>query len=172
MPLRKFFTILREPYPLPSLEKIRVDIGCFPIYNGGTMDEYIEVGIAELCGCYLLLWKGEVVYVGRAENILQRLCAHRYSLLRYLRNKHVGLHQKVIRFDRIRFAFCTRSEMDRRERELIVQYRPRYNTQHIPRRQIDIEALIAKAGLEKEDWAIGLGLADASEKSLPSLRRF
>jgi hypothetical protein len=136
------------------------------------MDEYIEVGIADLCGCYLLLWKGEVVYAGKAENVLQRVVTHRGNLLRFLRNRYKGSNDKVIRFDTIRFAFCNRSEMDRREIELISKHRPRYNTQHIPRRQIDIEALIAKAGLEKEDWAIGLGLADASEKSLPSLRRF
>jgi excinuclease UvrABC nuclease subunit len=134
------------------------------------MKDFYEVPAADMSGCYLLLWKGEVVYAGKSTNVLMRLTSHRNSMARYLMGKPGN--ERVIRFDTMRFCFCSKGEIDRLEAQLIARYEPRFNVKLKNRRDIDLGALIAKAGLEKEEWVTGLNLTDASENSRPSLRRF
>ena len=136
------------------------------------MKDFFEVSAADMSGCYLLLWRGEVVYVGKSSNVLMRLTTHRNNLARHLMGKHGYENSRVIRFDTMRFCFCARGEIDKVEVQLIAQYRPRFNVKLKGRREIDLGALIAKAGLEKDEWVTGLNLIDASESSQPSLRRF
>jgi len=63
------------------------------------------------CGCYVLLWRGEVAYVGQTENPMQR----------------IGNHSRSYRFDRVWFVPCRAEDLLDLEDHLIYHLRPRLN---------------------------------------------
>ena len=110
-------------------------------------------------GVYLLFWKGAVVYVGQSVQVFARICTHRNTLSRLLKGKPMeayGYSRRPIRFDKFRIYFCKKDELLKLEREMIRLYKPRWNTvdkEDRVRKEIDIDALIARAKLDQADLA-------------------
>jgi len=73
--------------------------------------------ISELlgCGCYVLLWRSEVVYVGQSGTPLRR----------------IGEHSKNIKFDRVWFVPCRKGDLLDLEDHLISYLRPKVNKKTI-----------------------------------------
>ncbi len=90
-------------------------------------DGFFDVSDILQSGIYALTWRGEVVYVGQAKRLFVRLYTHASS--RY-RLRKVTMGKKTIKgsvFDGICVLPCSELELDRREREMIQKYRPKYN---------------------------------------------
>ena len=108
----------------------------------------IEFQYPEFSGCYALLSDGEVTYVGKSLNVLQRLYIHRNRLKRRAagRNDYASQSRVLRGWDSVRIYPCPTRELDQLERELILLYNPRDNVQ-VPRawKSIDMAALIARA---------------------------
>lgn len=62
-------------------------------------------------GCYLLRHMGEVVYVGQSSDVLSRMEGHK---------------DKV--FDSVEMVWCGKGERDDREKALIQEFKPKYNS--------------------------------------------
>ncbi len=83
-------------------------------------------------GVYVLVWKGEVVYIGKSKCMVARIYAHRS-----LHRRHPGsdvpkwLKVKGIKFDEIHVKPCLLSDVDRVEQEMIRLYKPKFNTYHV-----------------------------------------
>ena len=78
------------------------------------------------CGCYVLEYRGTIVYVGKSVKPFARLANHLSAFRRNGLSKHSG-SVKGILFDRVWFKQCMSGELDGLERSLIDQFRPRYN---------------------------------------------
>ncbi len=94
---------------------------------------------------YLLLCRGEVVYVGQSDNVFSRIASHYQRMQRKARGKaavYVTMEhtEEVIVFDEVRFRPCPRHELDREELALIQRYRPKHN-QRMNRPRISIGEL-------------------------------
>jgi hypothetical protein len=63
------------------------------------------------CGCYVLLWRREVDYVGQSENPFGR----------------IGTHSRNHRFDRVWFIPCAKKDLLDLEDYLIFNLRPKRN---------------------------------------------
>ena len=129
-----------------------------------VMKEFVEVSVRSYAGCYALLNKGTVVYVGQSKNVFTRVSNHRNTLRRWLvrksnYNEDQGVIGKIIHFDTVRVYPCSEEELDQLERRLIYDHQPELNVnlkKHEPRqkRNIDIKTLIAKAGLDASEWTL------------------
>lgn len=75
-------------------------------------------------GVYALVWCGEVVYVGKATQVLQRINSHRTALLNERKRKTT---RKAIPFSTFWFKPCAHSDLDRLEQELITKWQPKFN---------------------------------------------
>ena len=73
-----------------------------------------KMGIKNI-GCYILIRKNEVVYVGKSVNLLSRINTH--------------LNEGLKDFDDYDFIYCEKDELDKKESELIKKYNPEYNIQ-------------------------------------------
>lgn len=82
-------------------------------------------------GVYILIHRGEVVYVGKAKRMLNRLAAH-LSVRSAQRKDRVPswLPIKGIYYDKVLISPCHPDRIDALERSMIDLYRPRYNDQH------------------------------------------
>jgi hypothetical protein len=115
----------------------------------------IEMSYPEFSGCYALVSAGRVVYVGQSRNVLLRLSTWRNNLRRFTQGKNIdygSTSNKVIHFDRVRLYPCPRAELDVLEDELILLWDPELNIRKPPRRNIDINYLVAQAGFDINEW--------------------
>lgn len=81
---------------------------------------------------YLLLWKGQVVYVGQSVAVYSRIADHRSAMNRALRRKRQSINNGSIRlvlFDKVLVRFCSQADLDRLEFEYIQRYDPPGNVQ-------------------------------------------
>lgn len=95
-------------------------------------------------GCYILLARGEVVYVGKAKAMLQRVYAHRNLWSAKRRGKPIPswlTPVKDIYFDEVHVVPVPLDRVDEVERQLIDIYKPRLNK--LLKTQEKIEAPIA-----------------------------
>lgn len=103
------------------------------------MKELVERGFVDLsymlhCGVYVLLYKGEAVYVGKSNNPPAR----------------IGQHSRKIAFDQILFLRCKKEELDRVERDLIFELSPELNVDYLPvgitikHNQLSLELIMAR----------------------------
>lgn len=96
------------------------------------MEGAVDVSQILGAGCYLLLFYEEIVYVGKARNLLKRIYAHR-NLWERSRERRFALRgMKPIRFTGVMVIPCKEYDLDRMEQELIRRYRPKYNEKHKP----------------------------------------
>ena len=100
-------------------------------------------------GVYLLVWKGEVLYVGKSLNIFHRIGQHvtamrrhKKGLLRYKSKEEVPF----IEFDRIMVKWVPLAEIDREELKLIQRFLPEHNVK-MNRVNIDVSNIPGVAKL-------------------------
>jgi excinuclease UvrABC nuclease subunit len=82
-------------------------------------------------GCYLLFWKGVVVYVGKSENVFTRVATHWNQMTR----KRLGLpispntlaSGKLVEFDAVELIPIPMHSLGQEELRLIQVYQPKYN---------------------------------------------
>lgn len=108
-------------------------------------------GAASPSGVYALLWKGEVVYVGQAKNVYQRITTH-YN--RLIDNTYVAgfvtpgdIRGMTIRYDSAMVLWTAVEDLKDVEQELIWRLRPKYNRQvlgPIPKVKVNLAALKLK----------------------------
>lgn len=100
------------------------------------LGSFQQVGGLLRAGVYVLLYRREVVYVGKSTLLLTRLYQHRNNYQRVNRGRRGGplmAGAKAILFDDIRVFPCAREDLDRIEREMIAKFRPEHNTQLVPK---------------------------------------
>jgi GIY-YIG catalytic domain len=101
---------------------------------------------------YCLVWKGEVVFVGRSKSVYWRFAHHRNDLVRKDGAKNsrfyftAGSYRKEVPFDDIWILFCEPEDLVRLELKYIDLFRPRYNPvlTPLPNLKVDIKALAAQ----------------------------
>lgn len=95
-------------------------------------------------GVYLLLYQGEVVYVGKSLRIFGRLESHHLNLRRVLAGKppYHSQHGPVIMFDDVWIRFLPVDRIDAEEIRLIRHYQPKHNN-HFRRVKFEIKHLPA-----------------------------
>lgn len=101
-------------------------------------------------GVYALCADGEVLYVGQAKNVYQRLTTHYnakrrikvYATVKLLSPGDVRVNP--IPYDSVMVKWVPIAELDRIERELILRLRPKFNIQirePLPKVKVDLAAL-------------------------------
>jgi excinuclease UvrABC nuclease subunit len=103
-------------------------------------------------GVYLLAWKGEVMYVGQAKKVINRICAHSQAWDRYRKTGIIPAdNRKAVRFDQVFIRPCAESDLDRVERQMIAKFNPRWNKNHkvSPKPEMIQINLVAALGLRK-----------------------
>lgn len=119
--------------------------------------QFLDVSKLMHCGCYALLKKGEVVYVGKSKKPLWRLTRHFANQNREMPNGREyfssggggpTLNGRGIKFDGIRFYPCMLGQLDVIEGALIKKFLPKYNTRGMPPQPIppELKTLLAQAG--------------------------
>ena len=90
-------------------------------------------------GCYLLFWKGEVVYVGKSENVFQRVGVHWQQLTRRKLGMPISpgtmAEGKIIEFDAVELIPVPMYSLWQEELRLIQIYQPKYN-ERLNRQQV------------------------------------
>lgn len=89
--------------------------------------EFVDVGMLQGSGVYMLTHRGKVVYVGRSKHLVVRLYQHQHAM-RHPRQRYPGC-PKAMTFDGIKVLPLPQSQLDYMERELIAFYKPVYNVQ-------------------------------------------
>ncbi|TXH42311.1 MAG: GIY-YIG nuclease family protein [Desulfurellales bacterium] len=93
------------------------------------MDGFIEASGFLRSGVYMLLFKGQVVYIGKAKSMLERVYAHRTHAKRQLKGKVPDwLPLRAIHFDQVLIRPCELAMLDALEQQLIAKHNPQYNT--------------------------------------------
>lgn len=91
--------------------------------DGGAMSGFLNFSGGLRCGVYALTYRGRVVYVGKATRPFQRIAQHQSRLDRRRKGKDIP----AILFDGVILHSCMLAELDRIEKAMIEQYKPRYN---------------------------------------------
>lgn len=97
------------------------------------VEDFVQFSvIGGTSGVYLLLLKGEVVYVGQSLNVFARIATHWCNLQRVRRGKlpysASFYDMAVFLFDEVRMKLCLVQDLDREELALIQRFRPKHNT--------------------------------------------
>lgn len=99
------------------------------------MDEFVRFDLRfGVCGVYLLLRKGEVVYAGQSTNLFARIGVHYQTMRRKQRGLHAyisandPIRSNPLVFDEVRLKPCAKAELDREEMALIQSHMPKHNT--------------------------------------------
>ena len=93
-------------------------------------------------GVYVLLWAGEVVYVGQAKRLYRRIYTHRSLWERKRSGKATPSNLgKVMQFSAVTVYPCAESDLDRLEGEMIAKYRPKYNQARVPSAKLSLASL-------------------------------
>jgi len=99
------------------------------------MPEHPHIDISKLlhCGCYALLKKGEVIYVGKSKKPMVRLYTHFSNRGKVLGQNMWGgysgptLNDRGVSFDGVWFWPCMLGQLGTIEMYLIRKYMPKYN---------------------------------------------
>jgi hypothetical protein len=81
-------------------------------------------------GVYLLLWKGEVLYVGKSLNVFHRVGQHISGMRRHKKGLRPSKGKEeipLIEFDQIKVKWVPIERLDAEEMKLIQRYLPEYN---------------------------------------------
>lgn len=97
------------------------------------LDGFVNISEILQGGVYALVYHGEVIYVGKAKKMLNRLTAH-LSLYAAKRKRPVPdwLSIQGIYYDEVWVRPCHPDRVDALEREMIALYRPRKNIYLVP----------------------------------------
>lgn len=124
-------------------------------------------------GVYGLYWVEELVYVGKATKLLQRIYTHRNLWERKRSGKPMPktgpqARARAIAFSKVMIRPCELSDLDRLETELIARFRPKYNTLLVPQGKISL----AEMGLELNVWGTTISFVEKEVKHEGFVRRF
>lgn len=99
-------------------------------------------------GVYALVYRREVVYVGKAKRMLNRVYAH-LSIWAAKRKGKVPTWLPVdgIYFDEVHIRPCHPDDIDRIEREMIARYKPRLNTRLMSKEPLTAPFSISVKGI-------------------------
>lgn len=111
-----------------------------------SLDGFTKVGPVLEAGVYALVWRREVVYVGKSIALLTRIYTHR-NLWRRRGTRIQRGGVKGILFDEVWVMPALPSDLDRLEREMIAKFRPRLNQKLVPKADALPSAVVASIGL-------------------------
>ena len=100
-------------------------------------------------GVYVLMWKGEVLYVGKSLNIFHRIGQHVTAMRRHKKGKlpyNSKREVPFIEFDQIMVKWIPIHMIDREELKLIQRFLPEYN-EKMNRVNIDVSDIPGVAKL-------------------------
>ncbi len=104
---------------------------------------FIDISAVIRSGIYLLLYKGEVVYVGQSVRLSSRIAGHVNLKGKVRKPSMLGRRAlPAIRFDGVQIMGCVLSDLDRIEKQMIERYQPKYNINHNPKPSISLDMLI------------------------------
>jgi excinuclease UvrABC nuclease subunit len=95
------------------------------------MQDFLDFSALLGPGIYALVVRGEVIYVGKAKRLLSRIYAHKTNGRRTVSRS--TFRDKPIYFTHIWVCPCKEIDLDRIEREMIHRYRPKENTNLVPK---------------------------------------
>lgn len=106
------------------------------------LEGFIPMGDILGSGVYVLLCKGEVVYVGKSRAMLARITAHKegWSKMR-LRKAPKWITVKGIDFDDVYIYPCPRDMIDELEQATIRYYKPKHNILHNKPEKLHLQSL-------------------------------
>lgn len=92
----------------------------------------LPIGVFNASGCYALVGRGVVLYVGQSLAIYSRLASHSNNFRRVAKGKRpygngMNSWQPVVKFDEVWIYPCQPSDMASLEIQLIQEFQPRYN---------------------------------------------
>jgi len=94
---------------------------------------FIDVSAVLQGGVYALVHRGEIVYIGKAKRMLNRVYAHlNIASAKAKRTVPSWLPIKGVYYDAVFIRPCHPDRVDALEREMIDLYRPRHNIQLKP----------------------------------------
>ncbi len=114
----------------------------------GELAGFLPAGEMLKAGVYALMYKGRVVYIGKAKCMLVRVYSHRSLAGRKVIPRNLPTSAKGVKFDDCHIRPCSLDVIDELEREMIELYRPQYNTQLKPKLIPPSRAAITIGGRE------------------------
>lgn len=127
------------------------------------MEELEKAGFAQvpwrevMIAVYVLVLKGEVVYVGQSRSIYSRLAQHYWGMGRKRDRRQFGLSEgenERIEFDEVWLRWANMRNVDTLEREMIHRFKPAHNRQkytELPKVNIDLAVLALRAGVSLKE---------------------
>lgn len=109
------------------------------------LEGFQEITAILHCAVYALVWRREVVYVGKTNQPWVRLYSHVRARGKTI-HRPVGYRQvkQGIKFDQVFVRPCMLGQLDELEVQMIHKYRPRYNIKDAPKATPkDIEWLVS-----------------------------
>lgn len=92
---------------------------------------FVEVSEILRSGVYVLVHRGQVIYIGKSKSMLSRIYSHRNLHNSKAKGREVpwwiASMLPGIQFDEIHVRPCSLEALDALEREMIDLYRPKYN---------------------------------------------
>lgn len=94
-----------------------------------TFDGFDDVSKTLRCGVYILVARGQVIYIGKAKSMLARLNTHRRKWADKRKGNKLADFIPIpgLLFDEVHIRPCTIETIDALEREMIDRYKPKYN---------------------------------------------
>lgn len=91
-------------------------------------------------GVYALTLHGEIIYVGKAKVVIQRIYAHWNAMCR-LRSGKPPFERgpQAFVFTGMKLCPCSNYDLDRIEKQMIARYRPKHNTRLVPKGRVSLE---------------------------------
>jgi hypothetical protein len=96
-------------------------------------DQFLTIPVRDgVCGVYLLLREGKVVYAGQSLNVFTRIGQHHQLMVRMRKGLKVQANamkpEAYVAFDEVRIKQCAKRDLDKEEIILIQRYMPQHNT--------------------------------------------
>lgn len=95
------------------------------------LEGFTEIGSILRCGVYILVAKGEIIYVGKSKAMIARINTHRRAWIDKRQGRSAWVTDTLgipgLRFDEVHIRPCPAHLLDALEREMIDKYKPRYN---------------------------------------------
>src|SRR6266567_3741345 len=104
-------------------------------------EEFVDISAVMRSGIYILLWKGEPVYIGQSVRLCSRVTSH-VNLKGKVRKSITSKALPAIRFDAVWVMPCVLSDLDRIEKRMIERYQPRYNINHKLKPTMSLDMLV------------------------------
>jgi excinuclease UvrABC nuclease subunit len=98
-----------------------------------VLEGFLNLSAVLQPGIYALVYRREVVYVGKSNQMLRRVYEHRNNRMKWLQREPGWTKLKSIPFDDVFVMPVEETRLDEVEREMIAKYRPKYNVLLVPK---------------------------------------